>query len=131
VQSSRLYGFSTHRGARSHAIKMVIAITPNPPSLSALDVAFELRSKYNINVFAIGLHSADGLEKLTGSTKRVLFARRDQDLTKLLLKLRNMICIDFKECKLSNFQCLKKYNAGGRPTSQSLKQWHIVAYSGI
>lgn len=117
LQSARLYGFSTHRGARSHAIKMVIAITPNPPSLSALDVAFELRSKYDINVFAIGLYSFDKLDQFTGSPKRVLFARRDQDLTKLLIKLRNMICIDFKQCRLSNFQCLKKYSAGGIPTS--------------
>ena len=38
-------------------------------------------------------------------------------MTKQLLKLRDAICVDFKECRLTNFQCLKKYSAGGIPAS--------------
>ena len=47
----------------------------------------------------------------------MILAKRDHDLTKQLLKLRDAICVDFKDCRLTNFQCLKKYSAGGIPAS--------------
>ena len=43
LQSASLYGLSTHRGAREHALKMIVTITSGTPKSDTLKKAFDLR----------------------------------------------------------------------------------------